>query len=523
LWCPTETAWPDWALNSLKESWDSEDAVSWFTIKQKTNPMIKGSLETSSVSFMSTLAESMAAAGEPLPNLQKIKTKECTRKVRLFAPEPVANILLSWVTCSRANYNKALFHYNTTKENLSEYDLREMFVNESITVREQLPVYRVHNGYIANCPIPLCGGYTREEPRGNKKPKGKILSKTPNKNLKPWMKSVPKEIRHSGIHDYVKARETCFANLKAGNIRRFKMTYRKKGDRKYPSVNIGNKFSVEDNGKYIQMFPKKLAAAKGARNKNKKNPQGKPTGRLLVAKKDRPFIAQTAQSGFKECRLAYDCGRWYLLVPYTATVTASDVNHEDNRRGVAAGDPGARTFMTVFDGDNVVAVQQDRQRMRRLQSKLDTLRSLRAKRKITTRTFVRGRRRVKRKWSNLMSDLHWKLSSELVHSYEAFGLPSFKTGEMVQGGLAKITKRELLGLQHGKFRTRFQHKARGRTHVLPVNESFTTKTCTQCGTIRNVGGLEIYHCRNCKLVIGRDTGSSRSIFMCLMMHRWETT
>lgn len=516
LWCPSEIVSPGWAVSSLKESWDSEDAVSWFTTKQKTRPQLSDSSTMSSVSCMYTLAGLMEAEGEPLPNLQETKNKESTRQVRLFPPEPVANILLSWLVCARVNYNKSLYHRNTTGVVASEFDLREMFVNESIVTREQLPVYRVNNGYMANYHLPLCGGYTKEVLRGNRKLKGKILSKVPNENIKPWMKDIPKEVRHSGVKDYVKAREACIANLKAGNIRRFKMTYRKKGDRKYPSVNVGNKFTIEENGKYLRMFPQKLAATRGVRNKNKKNPSGKTSGRILVASDSREFLVDVAKDGFKECRLKYEGGQWFLMVSYTEQISAPE---HSEIRGVAACDPGARTFLTVYDGDNVVAVQQDRNQVKRLQAKLDMLRSLRSNRTITTRSFVRGRRRIRRKRDNLMKDLHYKVSSDLVSSYEAFGLPSFNTGDMVKGGLAKITKRELLGLQHGKFRTRFHHKARGRTHVLP--ESFTSMTCTQCGTIRKIGGLEIYHCRNCNLTIGRDTGSARSIFMCLMMCRWE--
>lgn len=239
-----------------------------------------------------------------------------------------------------------------------------------------------------------------------------------------------------------------------------------------------------------------------------------------MGKSDREFLGSVAsgEGGFSECRLKYANGKWVLLVPYTpAAVQAEGTDPQ----GVAALDRGARVFTTVYDGDRVVAVEHDRKLMAKLQARLDKLRSLRARKAISSRSYLRGRRRTKRRWDNLMRDLHYKLASELV-KYKAVGLPSFETENMVQGGLARSTKRELLGLQHGKFKQRLIHKARGRTHVLPTDErcvvvqihsrmfvfaaqalfssghsanlpitlvpkrSFSTKTCTQCGTIRNM-------------------------------------
>ncbi len=326
------------------------------------------------------------------------------------------------------------------------------------------------------------------------------------------------------------------------------MSYRKKGDRRYPSINVGGTLKTQESGKYLVMFPRKLSSTEAGHNGacQRKGKGRFYTSRILVSQNDRDFMHTQSLSGFKECRLQYSGGRYYLCVPYDIPYTNppktdtnkrkdKDKNEGKDKRetpwdrgkdkmrepvGMAAIDPGARTFATVYDGDSVFTVQHDRVRMKKMQTRLDRLRSLRTKKEITSRSYLRGRRRIKRKWDHLMADMHWKFASVLIQ-YKAIGLPSFRTQDMVQGNLNKGVKRELLGLQHGRFRNRLRHKARGRTHILPVDESFTTMTCTQCGNIRHMGGLEIYKCRHCNLNIGRDVGSGRSIFMCTMLLRME--
>jgi hypothetical protein len=65
---------------------------------------------------------------------------------------------------------------------------------------------------------------------------------------------------------------------------------------------------------------------------------------------------------------------------------------------------------------------------------------------------------------------------------------------------------------HGEFRVFLEAyaKVRGVTVVHP-SEAFTTKTCTGCGFVREVGGVHTLHCERCRLTIDRDlSGPCRS-------------
>ena len=42
-------------------------------------------------------------------------------------------------------------------------------------------------------------------------------------------------------------------------------------------------------------------------------------------------------------------------------------------------------------------------------------------------------------------------------------------------------------------------------------EEYTSKTCGQCGTIKNIGNKDIYCCNKCNLIIDRDVNGARNI------------
>jgi len=71
-----------------------------------------------------------------------------------------------------------------------------------------------------------------------------------------------------------------------------------------------------------------------------------------------------------------------------------------------------------------------------------------------------------------------------------------------------------LNLQHYKFKGRLRHKCKEYSSKLKdCTEEYTSKTCTRCGQINEVGCSEIYKCSGCKLVIDRDINGARNIYL----------
>jgi transposase len=45
------------------------------------------------------------------------------------------------------------------------------------------------------------------------------------------------------------------------------------------------------------------------------------------------------------------------------------------------------------------------------------------------------------------------------------------------------------------------------------NEAHTTKTCSFCGCINDVGASKIFKCKQCNHVVGRDVNAGKNILM----------
>ena len=65
-----------------------------------------------------------------------------------------------------------------------------------------------------------------------------------------------------------------------------------------------------------------------------------------------------------------------------------------------------------------------------------------------------------------------------------------------------------------KFKERLKWKCSlYNKKLLIVDESYTSKTCTRCGYLNNVGSNEVYKCNNCNLIIDRDCNGARNILI----------
>jgi hypothetical protein len=498
LWLPTLIDSPDSLPIYSNSCSDYVDANSWFTIKktETTLDLKNNSSLMSSISSMSTLVKLMEDEKEKLNVVQR------TRKVRIYPNKSIVKQFKTWIAGTVCIYNKVVYFQSTCSEqdkNMSQFDLREKFVNEKIVTRANKYVLNqgVYQGHMIN------GGNIIVDGRiGNKILNGPIINTIPNPELNSWVKKVPKAVRAGAIKDYCTGRKAAFENFKCGNIASFKMRYRNyKND---PAFHIENQVQSILNGKYIKLFPSVLKKA------NVSNPH------ILVNKGDRQFVEQyIGKKPEQECKIKYEYGQWYLIVPYKSKV--SEFLYE---RGAGAIDPGVRKPLSLYDAERLISFDYKKDIYNKLITKLHLLQSLRDKKMVKNRSYKKARYRIRKRWVNLVNDMHYKCASYLVSNYKVIGLPPFKTSQMVTSSkLNKKTKLEMLNWGHFKFKTRLESKARQLSHILKIDESYTTQTCTNCGTLKYMGSNKIYECLNCKHKIGRDDGSARSIFMCMMHMR----
>ena len=71
----------------------------------------------------------------------------------------------------------------------------------------------------------------------------------------------------------------------------------------------------------------------------------------------------------------------------------------------------------------------------------------------------------------------------------------------------------MLGWAHYSFKQILKHKAEEYScKIIEVNESYTSKTCTNCGQIHNIGSKKVLNCQ-CGTKIDRDINGARNVFL----------
>ncbi len=216
--------------------------------------------------------------------------------------------------------------------------------------------------------------------------------------------------------------------------------------------------------------------------------------------------------------LVYRRGKWFGCFPQHQEITPTGSDR------VIALDPGNRTFLTGFDGENVLEIGKgDIGRIQRLCQHLDKLISQSTKVKSRQRRKMRiAANRVRERIQNLIKELHNKAVNLLVNSYKVIFLPTFDTSQMVvktkknkKRRINNKSVRQMLTLSHYRFEQHLTQAALKKGVIVVLcNESYTSKTCGNCGHIhQKLGGSKIFKCPHCGIKISRDVNGARNIML----------
>jgi putative transposase len=223
--------------------------------------------------------------------------------------------------------------------------------------------------------------------------------------------------------------------------------------------------------------------------------------------------------------LTYNKGRWFAHFP-----VEQEIESNPNQRMIAL-DPGVRTFMTGFDGNDFLEFGNgDFARIAKLCVHLDKLKSKHDLSKGTK--FKRFRyclrqamERLRTKIKNLRSECHKQVASYLAKNYDTIVLPTFETSQMVTKKGRKLhskTARAMMTWAFYQFSQTLQHLCnRYGSKLVRITEEYTSKTCTKCGHVHhNLGSNKKFKCPSCGYEIPRDFNGAVGIFLKAM---WDTT
>lgn len=312
-----------------------------------------------------------------------------------------------------------------------------------------------------------------------------------------WLKDIPYDTRQLVINDFIAAYKAAITNFRNGNIDSFEMGFKSRKQ-------LTQFFHIDKRAikKEITIFKRKKLGKTRVRNKMKRWYQKN--------------INDTISNNSKIIR--YKPGKYYLLL----TIESSPIDKISNYECVSL-DPGVRTFQTFYSPDGIVGKIGDefvKKNLLRHAEQIDKINSIISKLKNKKRTKKNLKNRqflLRTKIKNAVLDLHWKTANFLCKNFETIIIPKFGCKEMSNKNSSihsKITRRMLL-LSHGSFLEKLKFKCKEyKRKLILVNESFTSKTCTKCGTIKNdLGSSKIYNCEKCGISIDRDHNGARNILL----------
>lgn len=222
---------------------------------------------------------------------------------------------------------------------------------------------------------------------------------------------------------------------------------------------------------------------------------------------------ESLPDNWKDSRLVRQYGRYYLQVSFEEATTKAD-----NQGRVVALDPGVRNFMTFFSETSFGWLGKDiSKHLLQLGLRLDQVHSEMSKSNAKRRYRLKKvSQRIRRKITNKINELHWKIARFLVDSFDVIFLPTFETSEMVikdERVFNSKVARSMMTLKHYQFKLRLKQKAieTGKM-VLDVNEAYTSKTVSWNGEIiSNLNGSKTISSDS--LTMDRDLNAARNIFI----------
>ena len=408
----------------------------------------------------------------PLSTTGKESTRYC-RKIPIYTSKEHRELFKKCFNATRYFYNKAVFHSNdqyqkqkeqfedSTKCLQCDVDLLEdqkFFCNKHKKCKLK---WKIDTSFISLRNQTLVNDKDLEE-------KDK------------WQKEVPYDTRQLAIKAYAGSLKSALSNYKNGNIKHFKMSYKRKKEKK--QICYINKKAIDS----LRIFKRRLKAPVRVR---------------------RRYDVYRSYKPESDCILMKDHNKYYLLFPKERKV----VNKKPSMDTVSL-DPGRNTFQTFYSPNGVCGKLGDQWylELEKLCKKIDNLQSLRSKIK-GKRGLVLRHFKLRTKMKNVVSDMHWKMCDYLTKSYKNIIISDFMTSKMIS--YSKLN-RDLRVQSHYMFKCKLDQKCKERRRNLIVTtEEYTSKTCGGCGELNDVGLSRVLKCKSCGLKIDRDYNGARNILL----------
>ena len=461
LWCPTKTDYVDLEVNLLNGSSKKLMLNSWYSTKVLEK---KTCLENSQMIYLRSLQSLLPKTME----LEQESTKDNVKKT-----------------------NKKILKKNQETDKLPAAKAKLIQIyptkHQKITLKKWFGIRRWIYNKCLDAVNKKVAKLTLKDLRD------KIIN---NKNFQTentWMLDYEYDLRDEALSDLLKNYNSNFAKDKSFNIKFI--------SKKQPqSLSVLSKKWNKPRNFYSDIFkPEKLKSNE------------------IIPKK------LNYTSRLKKTQL----NKYYLCIPEPL----NQVGENQALGNMIFIDPGVKTFLTGYDPSGRIIQWGEKDigviaRLQHYKNKLQSKIKLQSGNKIDQREsvymFKSSKRykmskailRINERIYNLVNELHKKLSLWLVENYQYIFIPRLNFHKCKK--LNRKSKAKMAAYRHCAFIDRLKDKTRETqdSHVVEVNEAFTSKTCSKCGnqheSLRN---KDIYECSNCKLKIGRDINASKNVML----------
>ncbi len=320
--------------------------------------------------------------------------------------------------------------------------------------------------------------------------------------------------------------KSALTNLKAGNIKHFRIRYWKY-NKKNMILNVEQNFFkkfygyIDENGEQVIKINNKLTQ-KEIKNGYKLKYLyttfcNQIIGEIEASYNNKKFdFKDILNKHQRDCKLWYNYkeSKYYLLVS-----TKIETEKVDKKKNIVSIDPGVRTYLNCMSEDEVIKIGDNMyDKIKELHDKKDKYKDLFKNKYINKKILKRNCKRLNNKIYNLIEDLHWKSINYLTNKYETVVIGSMNVKSIVSNktsNLKRIVKRILLSSRFYQFKQRLEYKCKQRhCNFEVINEWFTSKMCSCCGEIKeNLGGSKVYKCDKCFSIMDRDINGARNIYI----------
>jgi IS605 OrfB family transposase len=180
-------------------------------------------------------------------------------------------------------------------------------------------------------------------------------------------------------------------------------------------------------------------------------------------------------------------GRFFINIPYFCEKYLKNSKAGLKYCGI---DPGVRDFMTVFSNEKIESFTIKNNIIHKLNQRIQEIKKKRSKKK------RRKLKKLQAKKSNIVDEIHHKVINDLSKSFDVIFYGDINSHDIVKkNNINPRLNRDVNDLKFYKFKERLITKMnRIGKKVFLVNEAYTTKTCSCCGNIYNIGKSKIYNC-----------------------------